>query len=101
MGAGVRTRARIRQKKHERVKRQASERVRSALSSDQRRILELSEEGYDPGEVARELALSADYVSHFMAGLIQKLSGEGLIPSPDWRNALLWYASEDAFPFGS
>jgi hypothetical protein len=93
----VRTRARIRYRKHERLRRQASERIRSSLNSDQRRILELSKSGYEPGEVARELALASDYVDHFMAGLTQRLSGEGLIASPDWRNVLLWFVSEDAF----
>jgi len=90
----LRTKARIRYKKQERVQRQANARIRETLSSDQRRILLLSAEGYAPNEIARELALTPEYVSHFMVGLIQRLSHDGLIASPEWRNALLWAQDE-------
>ncbi len=84
------TKARIRYKKQERIQRQANERILQTLSSDQRRILALSQEGYETGEIARELALSTQYVSHFTSGLVQRLTHDGLIPSPDWRNVLKW-----------
>ncbi len=89
----MRTKARIRFKKQERIQRQARERIRATFSADQRRILALSSDGYSSGEIARELALTAEYVSHFMNGLVQRLTHNGLIPSPEWRNVLRW-ASE-------
>jgi len=94
----MRTKARIRHKKQERLQRQASERIRETLSADQRRVLSLSQEGYDPGEIARELALTPEYVVHFMTGLVQRLTSEGLIPSPEWRNALRWAAEVGLLP---
>jgi DNA-binding NarL/FixJ family response regulator len=94
----LRTKARIRHKKQERIQRQANERILQTLSADQRRVLALSQEGYEPGEIARELALTAEYVTHFMTGLIQRLSNEGLIPSPEWRNVLRWATEEGLLP---
>lgn len=94
----LRTRARIWHKKHDRVLRQANERIQQSLSGDQRRILALSSDGYAPGEIARELALSPEYVLHFMNGLVERLNHEGLIPSPDWRRALDWAVSENLLP---
>jgi len=88
----VRTKARIRHKKQERIQRQANERIRETLSADQRRILALSQQDYSPGEIARELALTPEYVGHFMTGLVQRLTHDGLIPSPEWRNVLQWAA---------
>ena len=90
----MRTKSRIRYKKQERIHRQSNERILETFSADHRRILALSQEGYSPEEVARELALPHEYVVHFMTGLIQRLSREGLIPSPDWRNVLKWATSE-------
>lgn len=84
------TKARIRYKRQERVLRQANERIRQTLTGDQRRILTLSREGYGTSEIARELALTPDYVAHFTSGLVQRLTHDGLIPSPDWRNVLKW-----------
>lgn len=84
----------MRFKKQERIQRQASERILTTLSGDQRRVLALSAEGYEPGEIARELALDADYVLTFMTGLIQRLMHDNVIPSPEWRNVLAWAASE-------
>ena len=78
--------------------RVADERIRETLRADQRRILALSQEGYAPGEIARELALTPDYVQHFMTGLVQRLTHERLIPSPDWRNALRWAVQEGLLP---
>ena len=69
----MRTKARVRHRKQERILRQSNERILETLSGDQRRILALSREGYQPGEIARELALSPEYVSHFMTGLVQRL----------------------------
>ena len=86
----MRTKARIRYKKQGRVLRQSHERILQTLSSDQRRILGLSQEGYEKGEIARELALPMEYVSHFMTGLVQRLTHEGVIPSPEWNNVLRW-----------
>jgi hypothetical protein len=94
----LRTKARIRHKKQERVQRQANERIRETLSADQRRILALAHEGYEPGEIARELALEDAYVTHFMTGLIQRLTHEGLIPSPEWRNVMRWAVEEGLLP---
>jgi DNA-binding NarL/FixJ family response regulator len=94
----LRTKARIRYKKQERIQRQANERILQTLNADQRHILVLSQEGYDPGEIARELALTTEYVAHFMTGLVQRLTHEGLIPSPEWRNALRWAAEEGLLP---
>ncbi|HZP85092.1 MAG TPA: hypothetical protein VFB21_25870 [Chthonomonadaceae bacterium] len=94
----MRTKARIRYKKQERIQRQANERIQQTLSADQRRILALSQEGYEPGEIARELALPPEYVGHFMSGLVQRLSHEGLIASPEWRNALRWAGAEGLIP---
>ena len=91
------TKARIRYKKQIRVQRQANARVRETLNADQRKILILSKEGYETTEIARELALPTDYVYHFMSGLVQKLSHDGLIPSPDWRNVLRWAENETVF----
>lgn len=86
----MRTKARIRYKKHERVHRQATERLIEGMSADQRKIVRYAWEKYSPEEIARELALPLEYVEHFMTGLIQRLTHEGLIPSPDWRNVLKW-----------
>jgi DNA-binding NarL/FixJ family response regulator len=86
----LRTKARIRYKKQERIQRQANERILQTLNSDQRRILALSQEGYEINEIARELALTPQYVAHFTSGLVQRLTHDGLIPSPEWRNVLLW-----------
>jgi len=94
----LRTKARIRHKKQERIQRQAAERILQGLSADQRRILRLSQEGYAPGEIARELALPLEYVTHFMTGLVQRLTQEGLIPSPEWRNVLHWAGEEGLLP---
>ena len=84
------TKARIRHKKQERIQRQANERILETLNSDQRRILALSREGYEVSEIARELALTPQYVAHFTSGLVQRLTHDGLIPSPEWRNVLKW-----------
>ena len=86
----MRTKARIRFRKQERILRQSNLRILETLSADQRRVLLLSQDGYEAGEIARELALPAEYVSHFMAGLAQRLTNDKLIPSPDWSNALKW-----------
>lgn len=86
----MRTRARIRHRRQERVLRQASDRIRESLTADQRRVLQLAAEGYEPGEVARELALEEAYVASFQRGLVERLTGEGIIPSPEWRNAMAW-----------
>jgi hypothetical protein len=94
----LRTKARIRYRKHDRIQRQAGDRIKETLSGDQRRILALSVEEYQPTEIARELALPEAYVVHFMTGLVQRLSHEGLIPSPDWRNAVLWARAEGLLP---
>lgn len=94
----MRTKARIRYKKQERVQRQANDRISETLSADQRRILALSQEGYQPGEIARELALAPEYVNHFMSGLVQRLTHDGLIPSPEWRNVLLWAIEAEILP---
>lgn len=90
----MRTKARIRYRRQERVQRQANGRISMTLNSDQRRILKLSQEGYAANEIARELALTPHYVSHFMNGLVQRLTHGGLIPSPDWRNVLKWADAE-------
>ena len=84
------TKAIVRYRKQERIQRQANQRIADTLSGDQRRILRLSQEGYSPGEIARELALSTDYTLHFMTGLVQRLTHDGLIPSPEWSNVLQW-----------
>ncbi len=97
----MRTKARIRYKKQERIQRQANERILQTLSADQRRILALSQEGYEPGEIARELALTTEYVTHFMTGLMQRLTNDGLIPSPEWRNVLHWAAEAGVLPDSS
>ena len=89
------TKARIRYKRQERLQRQATDRIVVTLSADQRSVLSLSHTGYAPGEIARELALAPEYVTHFMRGLIQRLTQERLIPSPDWRNVLLWAEETD------
>jgi len=90
----LRTKARIRHRKLERIQRHAGDRIKETLSGDQRRILSLSVQEYEPTEIARELALPIEYVNSFMSGLVQRLSHEGLIPSPDWRNAILWAREE-------
>jgi DNA-binding NarL/FixJ family response regulator len=97
MATLLRTKARIRHKKQERVLRQAREHIREGLNADQRRILVLSQKGYEASEIARELALPVEYVSHFMTGLVQRLTHERLIPSPDWRNVLQWAEEEGLF----
>ncbi len=84
------TKAIVRYRKQERIHRQANQRIADTLSGDQRRILRLSQEGYSPNEIARELALSTDYTLHFMTGLVQRLTHDGLIPSPEWGNVLQW-----------
>ena len=94
----MRTKARIRHRKMERVQRQANGRIRETLSADQRQILALSQAGYEAGEIARELALPAPYVTTFMTGLLQRLTHDGLIPSPEWRNVLKWAESEGVLP---
>jgi len=94
----LRTKARIRGRKLERIHRQAGERIKGTLSGDQRRILALSVEEYEPTEISRELALPEEYVVHFMTGLVQRLSHEGLIPSPEWRNAIKWAQDEGLLP---
>jgi DNA-binding CsgD family transcriptional regulator len=91
----LRTKARVRFKKQERIQRQAAERIITTLSGDQRRIIGLSAQGYEPGEIARELALDSEYVYNFMTGLIQRLTHECVIASPEWRNVLAWASSED------
>ena len=78
--------------------RQANERIRETLSADQRRILALSQEGYERGEIARELALPPSYVAAFMTGLLQRLTHDGLIPSPDWPSVLKWAEGEGVLP---
>jgi len=90
----LRTKARVRFRKHERIHRQANARIISTLSADQRKVLRLSQEGYAENEIARELALPLPYVVHFMNGLVQRLTHEGLIPSPEWRCALSWAQEE-------
>ena len=97
-GDSLRTRARVRHRKQERILRQSNARILETLSGDQRRILALSQEGYLPGEIARELALSQEYVYNFMTSLVQRLTHEGLIPSPDWRNVILWAINEGILP---
>ena len=67
------------------------------MSSDQRRVLALSSEGYSSSEIARELALSGEYVSHFMNGLVQRLTHNGLIASPEWGNVLRWASDLGVF----
>jgi len=94
----LRTRARIRHKKQERVLRQANDRIRETLSADQRQILALSQQDYEISEIARELALPAPYVAHFMTGLVQRLTHDGVIPSPEWRNVLLWAIAAGVLP---
>jgi DNA-binding CsgD family transcriptional regulator len=89
------TKAIVRYRKQERIQRQANQRIADTLSGDQRRILRLSQEGYNPGEIARELALSADYTLDFMTGLVQRLTHDGLIPSPEWGNVLQWAVQLD------
>ena len=96
----MRTKARIRHRKLERVQRQANERIRETLSADQRHILALSQNGYEVGEIARELALPPAYVASFMTGLLQRLTHDGLIPSPDWSNVLKWAEAEGVLPGG-
>lgn len=86
----MRTKARIRYRKQERILRQSNLRILETLSADQRRVLLLSQDGYAAGEIARELALPTEYVYHFMTGLTQRLTNNKLIPSPDWGNALKW-----------
>lgn len=97
-GGRLRTKARIRHRKIERVQRQANERIRETLSADQRRVLSLSESGYEVTEIARELALPPYYVATFMTGLLQRLTHDGLIPSPDWGNVLKWAENEGVLP---
>ena len=84
------TKAIVRYRKQERIQRQANQRIAETLSGDQRRILRLSQQGYSPGEIARELALSNAYTLDFMTGLVQRLTHDGLIPSPEWGNVLQW-----------
>lgn len=90
VGGLLTTRARIRYRRQERILRQANARIVEALSADQRRVLALSQAGYERGEIARELALTPEYVAHFMTGLVQRLTNDRLIPSPEWRNVLAW-----------
>ncbi len=86
----MRTKARIRFRKQERILRQSNLRILETLSADQRRVLLLSRDGYEAGEIARELALPREYVAHFMMGLAQRLTNDKLIPSSEWSNALKW-----------
>ena len=90
----MRTKARIRYKKQERILRHSNTRILGALSADQRRIVTLSAQEYQVGEIARELALTPEYVQHFMTGLVQKLSTDHIIGSPDWRNVIKWAEEE-------
>lgn len=90
----MRTKARIRHKKHERVQRQAAERIVEAMSADQRKVIRLAWAQYDAEEIARELALPEEYVWNFMSGLVQRLSHDGLIASPNWNNVLKWADEE-------
>ena len=90
----MRTKARVRFKKQERIQRQASERILTTLSGDQRRIISLSSQGYEPGEIGRELALDLDYVVDFMTGLMQRLMHDNVIISPEWRNVIEWAQAE-------
>ena len=90
----MRTKARIKYDKIKRIHRQSGERIVETMSADQRKIISLSKEGYEGHEIARELALDPTYVQHFMSGLVQRLSHEGLIPSPVWQNALEWANTE-------
>lgn len=90
----MRTKARIRHKKHERVQRQAAERIIEAMSADQRKVIRLAWAQYDAEEIARELALPEEYVWNFMSGLVQRLSHDGLIASPNWNNVLKWADEE-------
>ena len=94
----MRTKARIRYKKHGRIQRQAGDRIKESLSGDQKRILALSVAEYEPTEIARELALPEEYVVNFMTGLLQSLSHEGLIPSPQWSNVIAWAQGEGLAP---
>jgi DNA-binding NarL/FixJ family response regulator len=94
-GGRLTTKARIRYKKQERIHRQANDRIQQTLTGDQRRILALSREGYEIGEIARELALRPEYVTHFTTGLVQRLTHDGLIPAPEWRNVLKWVEAEN------
>ena len=86
----MRTKARIRYKKQERIQRQANDRILQTLNADHRRIIALSQEGYDTDEIARELALTTQYVAHFTSGLVQRLTHDGLIASPEWANVMKW-----------
>lgn len=90
----MRTKARVQFKKQERIQRQASERIFTALSGDQKRILLLSSQGYEPGEISRELALDIDYVIDFMTGLMQRLMHDNVIISPEWRNVIMWFKTD-------
>lgn len=90
----MRTKARIRYKKHKRIHRQTGQRIIETMSADQRRIIRLAWEQYGVGEIARELALPDEYVWHFMLGLVQRLTHDGLIPSPNWNNVLKWADDE-------
>ena len=93
-GGRLRTKARIRFKKRERVQRQAGERIRETISGDQRRILALSIQEYSADEIARELALPPEYVAHFMSGIVERLTHDGIIPSTDWRHVIEWAKEE-------
>ncbi len=90
----MRTKARVQFKKQERIQRQASERIFTTLSGDQKRILLLSSQGYEPGEISRELALDIDYVIDFMTGLMQRLMHDNVIISPEWRNVIMWFKTD-------
>ena len=90
----MRTKARIRFRKMERIHRQSNVRIMMSLSADQRHILALSREGYSESEIARELALPLPYVARFRTGLVQRLTHEGVIAAPEWRNVIKWAEAE-------
>ena len=78
----------------ERIQRHASNRALHLLTYDQRKVLMLAADGYSPDEIARELAMQADYVRSFMVGMVQKLVQDRVIPSPEWRCVLDWADKE-------
>ena len=90
----MRTKSRIRHKKQLRIHRQAAEHIIETMSADQRKIIRFSREQYTVTDISRELALPQEYVWHFMAGLMQRLTHDGLIPSSNWNNVLKWADEE-------
>lgn len=83
----------------ERLHKQASDRIKESLTFDQRQILELAHQEYSPEEIARELALPSEYVLHFMTGLVQRLTHDAVIPSPEWRNVMRWAEEEEIIAY--